>query len=139
MINRNFRLRWVFDFAGNKPTRKGMWSEPGDVAKDGAWRVNKDGLVHAAIERECMTSYKIETVAECDGHDFVNFEWMAAASVPALSLIGSQVSKIDLRGAIVGLRLVTRDLNLECLVDGRQMVKPRPEAEKKLHLAGFGR
>lgn len=129
-ILRYYRVRWRFDFH-SKPSKWGQWSNPGDIEKEGAWRVNKDGLSRASIEQECIQTFKITTVAECDGHDFVNFEWK---DIEIFSPNGFKVGK-----ALVGLTLVTRETAVTCLVNGAQSVNQRSEYDKKFHYAGFGK
>ncbi len=132
---RLYRLRWRFEFSDGRPPKYGQWSNPGNIETDGAWRVNKSNLSRAAVEAECLRTFNITTLAECDGWDFVNFEWQAVASMPGF--LG--VEAISPRGEIVGLTLVTRELQLVCFINGDQAVKARTEADKKIHLAGFGR
>lgn len=130
-----YRLRWRYEFKDGRPPKYGQWSNPGDIDKEGSWRVNKDNLSRAAVESECQRTWQEKTVAECEGWDFVNFEWMAVAAVPGFS---NQMT-IHPRGQIVGLTLVTRDLQLACFINGEQAVRARSEDDKKIHLAGFGR
>lgn len=133
-ILRHYRVRWRFDFH-SKPAKYGMWSNPGDIEKEGAWKVNKDGLSRASIEQECLHTFNVTTVAECDGHDFVNFEW---ADIETFGMAPSgAIAKTG--KALVGLTLVTRETAVTCLVNGDQFVNSRSEFDKKFHYAGFGR
>jgi len=126
-----YRLRWRFDFA-DRPSRRGMWSNPGN-AVDSAAMVNKTGLVRAAIEAEHRETFATTTVLECDGHDFVNFEWIAGTPAPHLGFAGTA----HLKGMIIGLSLVTSDLLQSVHIDGQITQRERTEYEKQNRLAAW--
>jgi hypothetical protein len=131
------RLRWRFDFS-DKPPKWGFWSQPGNAKIGGqAWAVNKSGLVRAAIECESTSTHKLWVGVECDGWDFVNFEWVGGTTTPNLFAIRGSV---ELAPQIVGMRLHSRDMVYTVMMDGSPvMVRPRTAAEKKQNLAGFSR
>lgn len=130
---KQYDLRWRFDFAG-RPSRYGKWSNPGKSDELKACYQNKEGLVRAAIEGQHVVTQQVKTLAECDGHDFVNFQWMAVAMMP-VGLIG----KAQPVHALVGMKIITRDVELCVTADGALLRRVRPEAEKRLNFATFGR
>jgi hypothetical protein len=146
MINRKYRVRWRFDFHG-KPTKRGIWNDAGGSQDEkfgtSAWATNKDGLARAVVEGEVWDdkggwSDRIVCLAECDGADFVNFSWQAATPVPYLSTLDA-MRGLTMSGQIVGLTLETRDHLHQVYVDGSKFIKTKTEADKAIHLAGFGK
>lgn len=121
-----YLLRWRFDFGNGKPSRMGMWSRPATRREDQAVYVNKTGLVRAAIEAKNIISREVITVAECDGHDFITFQWLSSAR---FSGIGYQL----LSQNVFGLRLVSRDDFTDAHTDGTLRVTPRPEDQKNFN------
>lgn len=143
-INRRYRLRWRFDFAG-KASRTGIWNNSGGKQDEkfgsAAWCVNKEHLVRAAVEGELWDDnggWTGQTVAlaECDGWDFVNFSWIA--TTPAPFMLG-ELNQLEIAGQITGLTLETREHHHVIRVDGSKKIRPRTAADKTIHLAGFGR
>ena len=120
-----YLLRWRFDYAG-KPTKVGGWH---DVREGQAALTNKEGLVRAAIEGVNVITEEERVLAECDGHDFVNFGWLALFRMNETRTVQD----------IVGLRMVTREMHLDVLTTGMLAVSKRPEEDKSFHYAGFGR
>lgn len=100
---------------------------------------DKTNLRSASIEvKEALTT-KRYILVECDGHDFVNFSWVAGSPV-GTALNGSLKQERTLRSQIVGLTLVTRDLKVTALIDGSYpQIVPRSDGEKSMNLAGFGK
>jgi len=131
-----YLLRWRFDFANNKPTKYGQWSRPATIQSDMAAMVNKEGLIRASIEGKDRTTKDVLTILECDGHDFVNFEWVNARHYFVSNLGASMIAPFH---RLLGLALVTREFKTLVLLDGTVHPRPRTEAEKKLHLEGFGK
>lgn len=113
------RLRWAFDFNGNRPTERGEWNnvdqEDDPVRqKKAAWRVRKNNLKTARIEGE-MPDGSVQTLAEVDGVNFRNFEWIAEATIR----VGVTTTKI------VGLSLVSRNEVAEIFGNGSARVRKR--------------
>lgn len=131
-----FLLRWRFDFANNKPSKYGQWSRPATIKNDLAAMVNKEALVRACIEGKDRKTKEITPIVECDGHDFVNFEWVNARHHLVANLGCSMLAPFH---RLLGLALVTREMKALVLLDGTVLPRPRTEAEKKLHLEGFGK
>jgi hypothetical protein len=129
-----YLLTWRFDFSGDKPSKYGMWSMPAILQSDMAAFVNKEGLVRASIQAKDVATREITTLAEVDGWDFCNFEWIAQGRIP-----GPGFGSKPLQGQVVGLRLRARESSFECFVDGSVFVRGRSEADKKFHYAGFGK
>lgn len=131
MLPAQFRLRWRFDFNGNRPSIYGQWDRDADRESEKACYQNKEGLVRASIEMKDRETLAVSTLAECDGWDFVNFQWLA-----------------EFRGNVktgkgfhrhVGLCLVTRDFWNNVYYAGRIVQEPRTEEDKQYHYATFGR
>lgn len=131
-----YLLRWRFDFANNKPSKYGQWSRPATRPEDLAAMVNKDALVRASIEGKDRKTRQIVTIVECDGHDFVNFEWINARHHFCANLGATMIAPFH---RLLGLKLVTRELKACVFLDGTVLPLQRTEAEKKLHLEGFGK
>lgn len=138
-IERKYRLRWRLDFAGKGP-KFGIWNDSGGKQDEkfgsAAWCTNKNGLVRASIEAECQQTWKVITVAECDGHDFVNFSWRKATPAPFLL---KHEPTMTIEGQLVGCNLETREHLIRVTVDGGKQILKKTEADKKIHLAGFGK
>jgi hypothetical protein len=130
-----FELRWRFEFA-NKPTRAGMWSQPAKMQSDMAAFVNKDGLISASIEAKNFYTQEQFIIAECSGQDFVNFKWVAerhqVVAGPGLYSFANWHN-------LVGLSLVTRDVELTVYFDGNNLILNRTEEDKNFHYECFGR
>lgn len=120
------KLRWRFDYADGRVSKYGTW----DSGKEGeASFTTKTSLRRAAIESIDMMGH-IRTVAECDGYEFVNFEWLAQRRTSTSGLIFT---------AITGLRIRTRDSMADVYKSGEITTRPRERAELSFHYAGFGR
>lgn len=133
-----YRLRWRFDYL-DKTAKWGMWGHPGPKGDNHtkAWCHNRGKVVRACIEGKDIVTQQIVVLAECDGHDFVNFEWAAAASLPGI--IAPGFGSLKPRSRVVGLTLVTREWRIEIIDTGEFERKPRTAAEKRMNLATFGR
>lgn len=131
--SKKYDLRWRFDFAG-RASKWGKWSSPGQSPELKAWSNNKEGLVRACIEGQDVETQSVSVLAECDGHDFVNFQWEAVAMMPA-----NRIGQVKPIHALVGLKLVTRDEEICVASSGGVSRRIRPECEKKIHFATFGR
>ena len=125
-------MRWRFDFAG-RPSIYGKWSSPSVTAHD----KNKEGLVRAAVEGKDRVTGEIKALAECDGHDFVNFQWLATANVPRP--MGKWEGDVKPVHRLMGMKLVTRNFQFFVMPDGDVVLQQRTEAEKKMNFATFGR
>lgn len=121
------RLRWRYDYL-DKPSRCGVWSRPADHVGDMAAFNNKGIVVAALIEAQDVHTDAVRVVAECQGADFVNFEWIAAT-------VGYDAAY----SKIMGLTLVTRNERCSVYVDGSASVTKRSDDDKRLNLATFGK
>lgn len=130
----DYDLRWRFDFLG-RASRYGMWNNPGDNDCDKAAFQNKEGLVRASVEGKHRRTFEIKPLAECDGWDFVNFEWMAACIAPAL--FKEEVAPNQ--HYLVGLKIKTREDEIEVYPTGTVNKVPRTAEDKSYHYATFGR
>lgn len=130
-----YELRWRFDFA-QKVTRCGMWSRSSNKTEEMAAFVNKDGLILASIEAKNYYTQEQFIIAECNGQDFVNFKWIAERhSVTG----GTGLYSFSNWHQLVGLKLVTRDFDLNVHFDGTNQIEQRTEEDKKFHYEGFGK
>ncbi|CAB4170002.1 hypothetical protein UFOVP901_26 [uncultured Caudovirales phage] len=125
-----YLLRWRFDFA-DRPSRIGMWSQSGTRDEDKASFVNTTGLVRASIEGKDVVTREVKALAECDGHDYVVFKWNAAFISTGSFAAGQHV--------LTGLKLVTRDLELDVFPSGDVKISARLEDEKNFNYAAFGK
>lgn len=114
-----------------------MWSQPGDVEKSGAWRQSRPGLslVRAMVEGKHVIRRTTEVLTECDGHDFVMFEWLALARLNPFGLRGKSGTPPTTLG---GLSIVSREEITTVLLTGEVLRKPRPEAHKRTGFATYG-
>ena len=131
-----FLLRWRFDFANNKPSKTGQWSRPATRKEDLAAMVNKDALVRACIEAKNVKTREIITIVECEGHDFINFEWINARHYFTADLGATMIAPFH---RLIGLKLVTREMKANVFLDGTVFPERRTEAEKGIHYEGFGK
>jgi hypothetical protein len=129
--NRKYKLRWRFDFA-QKPAKYGMWDKPGETKETQAWCQNGEGLIRAAVEGKDPVTKEEVILAQCDGHDFVNFQWMAAAKVNPFFKGTAKTSHF-----LLGLKLTTREKAFEVFPDG--MVNKKDRTDKNINYATFGR
>jgi hypothetical protein len=130
-----YLLRMRFDYHDGKAPWISQWGQTGPNPCDSAWAQSKTNLRRACIEGKNVTTREIVELVECDGHDFVNFEWLATASVP----VGALSKEPSVKSQTIGAVLVTRDTRSVVFPDGRIHVEIRSEDDKKIHLAGFGR
>lgn len=137
-----YLLRWRFDYLA-KTSRMGQWSRGATLEGDMACFQNKEGLVRAAVEGKYISEsptqrngklikqYDTLILAECDGWDFVNFQWMAELHM-----------RSDGKGSHhhVGLKMVTREQWVEVYaVNGLSKSIPRTDEDKIFHYETFGR
>lgn len=122
-----YKLRWVFDYFDDKPSVRSVWD---DRTEGKAAFTDKTNLRRAAIE-VIDNMARVRVVAECDGHDFINFEWMVYEKMQW----PERLKVTNLRG----LRLKTRDMIAEVYKNGEITSRPRPAYDHYYHYAGFGR
>ena len=113
----------------------GIWNNSGARDSDGAWCVNKTALRRAAIEAVDTTTWEEVTLWECDGPEFVNFEWMVAA--PMGMPFGN--GEMEIRPTILGLAGVSREYKDEVFIDGSSRRRERTEEEKRNLLAAWSK
>lgn len=89
---------------------------------------NGEGLLRASIEAQSVLTNEVVTVAECDGYDFRNFQWISAA----FGFTGSNAK-------VVGLSMWTRDERCSVFVDGSTSCEKLNEDDKKYHFATYGK
>ncbi len=126
-----YLLRWRFDYFDTKPPKYGMWSRPAVLLSDMAAFISKENLRVASIEAKHVETREVISLAECEGCDFVNFQWIA--QVRYNIGIGTQNSQL------IGLKLVTRDTSIEVYPSGDIKILNRSEHDKQFHFEGFGR
>ena len=109
-----------------------MWSNPGLRDEDKASFVNTTGIVRASIEGKHAVTREVKTLAECDGHDFVVFKWNA-------SYVFANGNPSNGFTTTTGLKLVTRNLELDVWPSGDCSVTQRQNDEKNINYAAFGK
>ena len=72
---------------------------------------------------------------ECDGPEFVNFEWLVAA--PMGVPIG--INEVTLTPTILGLAGISRDFKDEVFIDGSARRRERTPYEKQNILAAWSK
>ncbi len=127
-------LRCRFDFSDGR-TWFSMWNESGPNDCDKAAYQNKNGLIRASIEAKNRETRRTAVIAECDGHEFCNFEWMALAVAP--SALGGKSKQILSQN--VGLALVTSEQRVCVFMNGEIKIEKRSDTDKLFHYAGYGR
>ena len=111
-----------------------MWSKSTNNPSDMASFQPKDGLVRAAIEAKDVSTREVKTIVECDGWDFVNFQWDAEFRTQMGAVNGMGVH------TLVGLKMVTRDYWISVnQFTGKVRTIKRTEEDKNYHYATFGR
>ena len=104
------KLRWRFDYHGNRASKIGAWNDSTQEDSDerpSAWRQSKAGLASAAIEG-LFPDGSVKRIAECKGSDYRNFEWIVGA-----------IQDLGLREPfVVGLSLITKDTIGEVYING---------------------
>lgn len=116
-------LRWHFDWK-TRPSKYGAWTDPGECDSTTAWKQPKDGLVRAAIIGRRRFTREIFTLSECDGHEFIEFRWIAAVPLPMRGISGPAMKH---HGSIQGMSLVTADEKLHAYVNGSVVREPNLE------------
>lgn len=117
------KLRWAFDYTGKKPTVTGDWNNIDQDEAGGkkpAWRQSKENLKAARIEAE-MDDGSVQTLAEVNGADFRNFEWIADATIR----VGA------VQSVIVGLSLVSKGEVAEIFLNGRARLRKKTKDDQK--------
>lgn len=130
-----YRLRWRFDFA-NRPSKYGMWNAPGPGASTQAWSQNKEGMVRASVEGEDLRTKETKILAQCDGHDFRNFQWMAVGRLRGFPTDTANVRPIT---HLVGMKILTTDTEICVFGSGQVETAPLPEPIKQMHFATYGK
>lgn len=135
-INSTFYLlRWRFDFQGGI-SRTGMWSDPGNIKDAGAWKQTRSGLIlsRAFVEGKNYETRVISALADCDGQDFMNFEWMALAKINPFER-GQRTPT----STVNGLAIVTRYEIIRVMIDGQVIREKLPDSHNKIHFSTFGK
>lgn len=127
-----YLLRWRFEYKDHAP-RYGAWSSQGTTKELYAWCQPKENLSVAIIEGKDVKSRLIKPLLVCEGHNFVNFEWVAFASI---AMQGSQ----KVTGSIQGLTIVSRDMRATIFIDGSSEIRRRTNDEiEKIKYAAYRR
>ena len=134
MYRPKFLLRWKFIYSDGS-VKAGLWNNPGpkEDMPTKAWCNNKSNLKFAMIEAKNNDTRKTETVVECSGQDFQNFQWLALASVNPFSV----KSPTTPRTRIGGLKMITRDEEITVFDDGTG--NKEPNTKQNLHFATYGK
>jgi hypothetical protein len=127
-----YDIRWVFEYRDGTEKKIGFWTRDSQDIKTMAAFKRKEGLAKAYIERKDKRNGIIQIPVYCNGQDFCLFKWVR---IVKLSNLKNQASP----GQLVGLTLVSRDLEATVYVDGKIEINQRKEDEKKIHYECFGR
>lgn len=130
------RYRLCFDYL-DKPSYRGIWNGATNNFDDMIARVNKNGIVRAYIQAEDKL-YRVQTVFECDGHEYVTVKWIGGVSMGTGLNLFKKKDKFVLAPDVLGIAVLTRTHRFAFYVDG-SMAQPRPltEYEKKFKLREF--
>ena len=124
-----YRLRWRMDFK-NRPSAIGMWDiDPPDIKQKACFQM-REGLIRAAVEGKHQITREVVTLAEVDGWDFCNFQWLALWQ-------GNPGGGGYQRH--YGLAIQSRDWIIEVRFNGQVFRESRSEEDKKYHYAIYGR
>lgn len=127
--NAPYLLRWRFEFK-DKPAVFGMWNSNAITA----WDKNGEGLSKVLIECKSTVTKETRVVAECEGHEYRNLQWVATAVVPS-SFSGT----ITPLSKCTGLKILTTDEEVAILTTGVCSRRKLTESEKGIHFATYGR
>ena len=130
-----YRLRWRYDFKDGT-VKRGMWSNAGGRQEDKAWFNNKPGVIRASIEGEDLRTFEVKTLAQCDGWDFVNFQWLAAAFVGNIFTSANSIKPVS---RLLGMKILTRTKIIEVLDTGKVNVSQRSPDHMNTKFATFGK
>jgi hypothetical protein len=133
MRSEHWFLRWRFEYSDGKSPKFGQWSRHGDFESDQAWSQNKENLLYACVEGKENHTKEMKILHRCVGSDFVNFNWIATATVPGLSITGS-VTPIP---RIVGLMLIDRTHKHQVFASGEKKSWEHGKDYSNENLAGF--
>ena len=111
-----------------------MWGNPGRSRANQAWTQNREGLVRASIEGKDLVTKEIVTLAQCDGHNFRTFQYIAVARAPAL-ITGT----IQPMTQLVGMKILTTDYELIVLDTGETGKAKLKDSERNLNFATYGK
>lgn len=110
-----YRHRWVLEYETGIRIL-GKWDGPFQLEGRRACDHSRSGLSRAAIERECMRTWKREYVVDCKPADYVEHLWIGCAP---LIFGGHKVPP-----KIQGLALFTLDSKIYCMNDGQIFKQP---------------
>jgi len=129
----NWALRWRYEYVDGR-VKYGQWDRHGYFPIDQAWRQSKENLLYACIEGKEDQTRQHKIFVRCYGQDFVNFNWIATASVP-LRINGS----VTPTPRLVGLMLIDRNKKHQVFKSGVIESFEHKKDYSVDHLTGFGR
>lgn len=83
-----------------------------------------------------MKTHHIRTLAECDGHDFRNFQWMAIGRMRGFPSDAADVKPIT---HLVGMKILTTNSEIIVYGNGSVETKPLPDGVKNVNFATYGK
>ena len=128
-FKRIYRLRWKFHFVDGT-VKTGIWNGASNNFNDQAASINKANLILAQIQTEDFYGYTIQTVFECDGHDYVTSRWVGVGSANINRMISSSSNVTNITPTIVGLLFQTRQETISVFVDGSVSRRVNPTNAK---------
>lgn len=123
-----YLLRWKFDYA-SRPSRAGMWDNPGKLDTDKACFNNKDDVICAKIEGKNYLTRETVVLAEIKGENFMNFQWLANAYLTP----GTSTP----RTVLTGMKIVSRYEEIEVFKNGK--INKKPLSNDNINFATYGR
>ena len=132
MVKPIFDLRWVFEYYDGTAKKYSQWTRDTQDMRQMAAFQRREGLSKALIEMKDKRNGRTTIPVHCNGQDFCLFKWVR---VVKLANLKKQASA----GQLVGLTLVSRDLESTIYVDGRVEVNKRKADELKINYECYGR
>jgi len=123
-----YDLRWKLQYRDGTKEKIGYWTRPGIAISEMASFQKTDGLARAFVEVKDKETGIIRTPIHCAGHDFCLFKWVQLAKLG--------IGKVS--GDVVGLTLVTREVEATFYIDGRLKTDLRKKEDKEFHYEGYG-
>ena len=130
-----FDLRWRFEYNDGTKPKYGIWTYASDNPKEMASFQKRENLARAIIETKCRRTGEIKTPVHCSGQDFALFKWVAGVR-KGFNIQSNETNTLS--PDIIGLMLVTRDIQATVYIDGREpKIEPRSEQDKNFNYKGY--
>jgi len=139
VVKPEYDIRWRFEYFDGTAPKWGQWTRPEHDIKNMVAFKRTENLARAFIERKNKRTFEIDRPIHCAGPDYVMFKWDCVGKM-GISLKQNLSDAHELPTQVVGLILVTRELECLCRVDGSPpIIRVRSKKDKMFHYEGFGR